>query len=118
MLITNILSTATASGSQVNPQRAVGLINHEDALVFDVRGQADYDRGHILNAIHVPIPELEDKLEQLAQFKDRVVIICCQSGTTSAQASGVLSKAGFSKLYRMNGGIAAWQGENMPLASN
>lgn len=116
MLVTNILGGVTAGGSQVTPQQAVGLINHEDALVVDLREQADFDRGHILDAMHVPLRSLRDKLQELERYKDKAIILCCQSGNTSTQASGILAKAGYSKLYRLGGGIISWQNDNMPLA--
>ena len=116
MLVSNILGGLTAGGSQVSAQQAVGLINHEGAIVFDVREQADFDRGHIIDAVHVPMRTLRDKVADLDEYKDKSVIVCCQSGNVSGQASAILAKAGFSKLYRLGGGVVGWQNDNMPVA--
>ena len=45
------------SGALINirPAEAVQLINHQDAVVVDVRSDKEYQEGHIVNAIHIPL---------------------------------------------------------------
>ena len=103
-----------ASANEVDINDAVKLINHEDALVLDVREASEFSSGHIANARHVPLGQLKSRLTTLEAFKDRTIVVNCKSGNRSAMACGILRKAGFTKVYNLKGGIVAWQREQMP----
>jgi len=68
---------------------AVRLIN-EGALLLDVRTQAEFDAGHILDARHVPQDQVASSAESLKKYKDKVVIACCESGMRSGAAARAL----------------------------
>jgi phage shock protein E len=71
------------------------------AVIWDVRSPAEFKGGHAHGAINVPL----DKLNEYAQKqknKEQTIITCCASGMRSANAKGVLERAGFSHVY--NGG--------------
>lgn len=99
---------------EVTPSDAVTLINRENAVVLDVRDDPDFRAGHIINAIHTPLVLMESELSKLGTDKTRPVIVCCQSGQSSAKAGVILSKHGFSKVFKLGGGMLAWQGANLP----
>lgn len=115
MLAGNLWSGATAAGKAVSPGEAVALINHEDALVIDVRDAAAYGRGHILDALHVPLGSLKERLGELGRHRERPCIVYCDVGTLAGVAAGELVKAGFTRLHRLQGGLNAWQQDNLPL---
>jgi GrxC family glutaredoxin len=94
---------------------AVKLINHKDAVVVDVRTDKEFAGGHILNAIHIPLGVFESKIQELDAYKDRPVIMSCQSGNRSSRALGLLKKRGFNEVYNLGGGVMAWQNANLPL---
>jgi rhodanese-related sulfurtransferase len=48
--------------------------------------------------------------------KDMPVAVVCRTGMTAGSAAKRLVKAGFSKVYWLDGGIAAWQQAELPLA--
>ena len=99
----------------VRPVDALQLINREDALVLDVRTDKEFQEGHILNAMHVPLGVLSNHLTKLAPYKQSPIVVVCRSGARSGQAVGVLRKASFEKVYNLSGGVMAWQSANMPL---
>ena len=101
----------------VGPMELLQLINHQNALVLDVRTDKEYQGGHIINSMHVPLGMLSSSLSQLAPYKHSSVVIVCRSGSRSAQAAGTLRKAGFEQVYNLAGGIMAWQNANMPLTT-
>ncbi len=107
-------SRARSGGQSVGPTDAVRLIN-EGALLLDVRTQAEFDAGHILDARHVPQDQLASSVETLKKYKDKVVIACCESGMRSGAAARVLQAQGFTKVVNLKGGLQAWRGENLPL---
>ncbi len=105
-----------AQGSQrLAPLEAVQKINHDSALVLDVRELSEYENGHILDSLHIPLGSLSNNLKRLEKHREQAVIISCASGSRSAQACHTLRKNGFTQVYNLRGGIIAWQNANLPL---
>ena len=107
-------SRARSGGQSVGPMDAVRLLN-QGAVLVDVRSQAEFDSGHILDAKHVPQDQLASSTETLKKYKDKVVVACCESGTRSGAAARVLQAQGFTKVVNLKGGLQAWRAENLPL---
>jgi rhodanese-related sulfurtransferase len=101
--------------SNVSPVEATNLINHEKAVILDVRENNEYQEGHILNSIHIPLGTLNGRLNELEKHKEKPIIISCRSGHRSGNACVTLKKNGFIKVYNLGGGIMAWQNANYPL---
>jgi rhodanese-related sulfurtransferase len=104
-----------AGGPSVNTLEATQLINREDALVVDVREQAEYAQSHILNARLLPLSQVEAKIGDIEKFKDKPVILYCATGSRSSTAASVLRKGGFSKVFNLSGGFSAWQQAGLPV---
>lgn len=114
LLVINLLQD---SGGGLSPQQAVQLFNREDALALDVRGETEFRAGHILNAIHLPVSEVSKGVGKLGKDLARPIIVYCETGPRSAIAAKDLKRAGFEKVFRLQGGIAAWRSENLPVQS-
>jgi rhodanese-related sulfurtransferase len=114
LLIQNLVSGGGGKDA-VDPARATELINHENAVVVDVRPMADFNQGHIIGAINIPSNGFANQLKQLERHKSRPIIVSCRSGAQSAQACAVLRKAGFEKVHNLRGGILAWESANLPV---
>jgi len=100
----------------VPPLEAVQLINHEDAVLVDVREDSEYTAGHVQDSIHIPLGKLKERLGELEAYKNRAVVVSCRSGHRSASACGLLRKQGFEKVYNLRGGILAWESANLPVS--
>jgi rhodanese-related sulfurtransferase len=100
---------------EVDCQGAMQLINHKQAIVLDVREDSEYKSGHVLNAKHIPLGKLGQRLGELEKYRDQPVVVICRSGNRSCTASAQLGKQGFSQVYNLNGGVMAWQKANLPL---
>lgn len=107
-------SRARSGGQAVGPTEAVRLLN-QGAVMIDVRTQAEFDGGHVLDARHVPQDQVAQSAETLKRFKDKVVITCCESGMRSRAAARALQAQGFTKVVNLRGGVQAWRAENLPL---
>ena len=105
-----------ADKSQLTPVEATLLINREDALTVDVRGETDYEKGHLPNARNMPATDLERRSKELEKFRARPLILYCNSGATSAKGISTLKKAGFEKLYSLRGGLYEWEKAGYPIA--
>ena len=110
-------SRARSGGQAVGPTDAVRLMN-QGALLLDVRTQAEFDSGHILDARHVPQDQVAQAAETLKRFKDKVVITCCETGMRSNAVGRVLRAQGFAKVVNLRGGLQAWRADNMPLVKD
>lgn len=100
----------------LEPTQATRLINRENAVVIDVRPQGDFEQGHIIDAVHIPMDNLSDRLKSLEKYKERPVLVYCRSGNTSSRAVATLRKAGFARVYHLKGGIMAWQNASFPVS--
>ncbi len=99
----------------LTPAGLTTLVNRENALLIDVSSQADFEKGHIPGAKHVAMSQFDPESKDLAKVKDLPVAIVCGNGQTSAQAAQRLKKAGFSQVFSLEGGLAAWREAHMPL---
>lgn len=100
----------------VDPLAATELINRRDAAVVDVRPAADYAKGHIINAINLPMNGFKNQMAVLSKYKGKPIVVTCRSGAQSTAACGILRKAGFEDVFNLKGGIMAWENANLPLA--
>ena len=105
----------TSGFKPVDPAGLTALINRQDALLVDVSGSAEFDKGHIAGAKSVQMSQFDADNKILARVRDMPVAIVCRTGNTSADAARKLAKAGFKQVYWLDGGLAAWQQANLPL---
>lgn len=103
------------AGASVSASEAVILINRSHAVVLDVRDDAEFAAGHIADAKHIPLAQLPDRLKELTRFKDKPVLVYCESGARSAKAAAILAKNEFKQVQQLQGGIKAWQDAKLPL---
>ncbi len=115
LLLMDIFKRRLLGFKEVEPPEAVRRMNHEDAIVLDVREDQEYADGHIVNALHIPVGVLEKRLDELAAYKDKPLIVYCRSGDRAARASVTLRKQGFNNVFKLNGGILAWKAANLPV---
>ncbi|MFT5260865.1 MAG: rhodanese-related sulfurtransferase [Saprospiraceae bacterium] len=99
----------------VNALRVPQIMNHDSAKVVDVSKAADFAAGHIPDAINLPMDQISEASEKLAKFKDKPIILTCRTGSRANAAAAKLAKQGFSDLYVLSGGFAAWQKEKLPV---
>lgn len=112
LLIYNLM---VGNKGSVDPTGATALINQKDAAVVDVRPAADYAKGHIINAVNIPINGFKNQTATLGKLKDKPVIVTCRSGGQSQSACNQLRKSGFLEVYNLRGGVLAWESANLPL---
>jgi len=118
LLIQELFDTAFKKFGAVSPLLAVAKINDSDPLVIDVREPEEFLQGHIENAINTPLGNLPAHLSKLETHKNKPVLIACQTGTRSASAGKVLTKAGFEQVFVITGGMQAWENDyKLPIKS-
>ena len=115
MLAWNV-SAATVQGVEIiSPLRATQIMNHDRALVLDIREDSELAQGKILDAMHIPLGRLASDIKRLEKHKQHPVIVCCRVGNRSMRACGILRQHGFDSVYNLRGGVQAWQNADLPL---
>ena len=105
-----------ASGvNELGSLAAVQLINRKNAVVFDVREQAEFEAGHISGAKNFPVASLEQRTSDLKKYANKPVLITCASGARSYTAYAALKKLEFQDLHVLAGGLGAWKQANLPV---
>ena len=80
-----------------------------EVIILDVRQPEEYRSGHLPGAVFIPLPDLINKVGELDHTKP--ILTYCRSGNRSRAAAALLLSDGFSKVYSMDGGITAWNGQ-------
>ncbi|WP_269684890.1 rhodanese-like domain-containing protein [Flavobacterium lacustre] len=84
----------------------------ENAVILDVRTEAEYNDGIILNAINIDIHKGQEFITELeALDKSKNYYVYCRSGARSAKACEIMNELGFETAYNLLGGILDWDGE-------
>jgi rhodanese-related sulfurtransferase len=99
----------------IKPVELTRLINGENALVVDLSASPDYEKGHIAGSRNVLVSKFDADNKLVADRKSQPVVLVCRNGTASADAAKKLKRAGFEKIYWLEGGIPAWQQAELPL---
>ena len=118
LLVLFIRNEMNRGGAVVGVQELVQLVNNENALVVDVRDKAEFDQGHIVDAINIPFANIETRADEINKHKDRPIVIACKMGQHSGAAGTALRKKGFENVSRLRGGIAEWRSQNLPVVKS
>lgn len=102
-------------GAKVSLLQATQLMNQNKSTVIDVRDIAEFEVGHIKSAKNIPLNDLSNRMTELEKQKANPVIVVCASGTRSATAVAMLTRAGFTQAVSMDGGMSAWQAQGLPV---
>lgn len=99
----NITANQLCSLIEVNP----------DLVLLDVRSTAEFEGkvsqlGHFKNAINIPITEIRDRMDELAAYKDKEILVHCSISARSPRVSKILADNGFTKIRNLMGGLNAW----------
>jgi len=114
-LIYNEIAGRLSGIRRLGPAEVTALINHGNALLVDVRGASDFEKGHIAGSKNVQMTQFDPENKQLASAKSLPVVMVCKVGQTASFAAKRLRKAGFTDVAVLEGGIQAWQAADLPL---
>lgn len=91
---------------QISTQDLKEELNDKNKQFIDVRTPGEFKARNIRGFNNIPLQQLAQKSSQLS--KDKEVIVICQSGMRSSQASKLLKKQGFKHVTNVKGGMSAW----------
>lgn len=81
--------------------------NEENTFIVDVRELNEYEEGHLINSINIPL-SIIGSINDIPEInKDSKIIVYCRSGNRSKSAQSRLNSLGYTNVYDM-GGILDW----------
>ncbi|MBI5447991.1 MAG: rhodanese-like domain-containing protein [Gammaproteobacteria bacterium] len=101
--------------NQLSAQEVVRWMNHERAVVVDVREAHVFAEGHIVGSINLPFKQMATELTSLEKYKEKPLILICQAGIQALKAAKLLRRHGFKQVVALKGGLGAWRVASLPL---
>lgn len=89
------------------------LAENPRVVVIDVRQAGEFRGGHLANARHVPVGLMAQKAQRMD--KDATYLVYCLHGSRSSRAASAMTRAGIKDVYKLQGGVGAWQRAGFPL---
>lgn len=93
-------------GQEIDANAAHKLIKENKKLVIiDARKQIYFDKNRLKSAINVPVEEMIRRLKELEKYKNKDILVYCQTGIQSKSAAIILRRSGFENVYNLKNGL-------------
>jgi rhodanese-related sulfurtransferase len=99
----------------VTPQEVIRLMN-QGALLLDLRPQEQYQAGHVTGARQMSGEQILSAADTLKKHKEKTVVVYDDSGSLGAAAVRQLAAQGFTRVFTLRGGLAAWRADHLPVS--
>ena len=100
--------TKKAEYHKISAEEAKKMLDENtNALLLDVRTEAEFNQSHIVGAISFPLSEIEAKAADRLPDKNALILVYCRSGKRSQAAANMLVSMGYTNVYDL-GGINSW----------
>ena len=99
--------TGKAAYQKISAEDAYEMMVSQEVVVVDVRTRAEYDGGHIENAVLVPNESIGSEMPETLPDKEATLLIYCRSGRRSKDAAQKLLALGDQSVYDF-GGVIDW----------
>ncbi len=117
MIIVTTIKMKMSPIKQITSQEMTLLINREEGIALDIRKEKDFKAGHILDSINLSSEKItKNGVSSLEKYKDKPIIVICYAGMSAVQIANKLSKAGFTRVSVLKGGMNSWTGAGLPVA--
>jgi rhodanese-related sulfurtransferase len=124
VLAAAVVSTA-CSGSDaaemfvelVAPERAVDVVadGDDDLVVLDVRTPDEFAQARLADAINMDFYAADFRSQLQTLDPEATYLVYCRTGNRSATAVEMMQELGFTRIYEIDGGIAAWYEAGFPI---
>lgn len=98
IIIFSILFLCGCSNNVYNEEKINNIVKDKEYVIIDVRTKEEYDTGHIVDSINIPVDTIT--LENIEEYKDKIIFVYCKSGNRSNIASAYLKDLGLN-VYDM-----------------
>ncbi|KAF3978015.1 MAG: rhodanese-like domain-containing protein [Methylococcales symbiont of Iophon sp. n. MRB-2018] len=115
LLIQDLVESVFNKFEGLSPLLAVTKMNAADTVIIDVRVPHEYKKGHIEDAINIPVEKFSEQVASLEKYKQQAVIVVCQTGNRASPACKTLVRTGFEQVFNIVGGMQSWEDSNLPV---
>ncbi|MFD0966919.1 rhodanese-like domain-containing protein [Seminibacterium arietis] len=116
MVVYTFFKSITTKVKTIDNTELVRIINSQDATVIDIRTVDEFERGHIINSIHLLPTEIKNNnVGKIEHHKEHPVVLVCATGMNANSSAELLAKQGFTQVYALKEGITGWCSSNLPL---
>ena len=102
--------------TRLSTLQATRLINDSDAVIIDIRDQAQFAAGHIINAKNIPAKVMDERKAEIDKLKGKPVIVSCDTGTRASAGADKLRALGLTEVFTLQGGLNAWRDAGLPVS--
>lgn len=104
----DLIAEAKKQIAEVTPEEVQAMrARNESAVYLDVREPNEWNLGRIPGAVHLPLGNLETRIESVVDRGQRVVVYCAR-GNRSALAALTMKQMGYDNVSSMARGIGGW----------
>ena len=101
-------------GKTLTCAQVTRLLNNNEGVLVDVRDTAEFNAGHIVDALHIPFNKISERWEELLPHKEKEIVLVDKMGQHAGSAGAILRSKEF-QVSRLGGGMMEWQGQNLPV---
>jgi len=106
--------------THLNQTELVEKLKDPNAVLIDIRTQAELNEGYIAGAVHLPISEIANDLSLLDPYLNKDLIFYCHVGSRVNALTNYLQNIGHpskGNLFHLKGDIRAWKARGKPLVT-
>ena len=100
-------SAFSANVSNISQQELLEA-DTNNVVIVDVRTAAEFQEGHVPNAINIPLSKIIDNPAILTSSKEKPIVLYCRSGYRAGKAAEALQKDGHQNLRHLDGDMQGW----------
>jgi len=115
MLLWPVLQRRLSPMKEIGTLNVTHLINHQNAVLLDVRETGEFTGGKLPGALHIPLSQLAARGGDLGKLTARPIVVYDALGRRARGAGAELAKIGFGNIYMLHGGVKAWKDAGLPL---
>jgi rhodanese-related sulfurtransferase len=95
---------------RINAEALLGRIDAGTApVILDVRSRAEFERGHVPGARHIPFWGVSRRIDQVTSLRDAELVVYCGHGPRAVMAARSLRRRGFTHITYLQGHFSQWR---------
>jgi rhodanese-related sulfurtransferase len=110
--------SSSSSAVDLSVSEFSSKVTEAGIITLDVRTPGEFNGGHIEGAQLIDFQSGNFESEIATLDKSKTYAVYCRSGSRSGQAVKIMSDAGFTNVYNLNGGVIDWANAGLPLVNN
>jgi rhodanese-related sulfurtransferase len=105
-----------ADTGSITPDELLGRLGTDEApFLLDVRSPREYESGHIPGAYNLENGEVQSRLAELTEMKEREIVVYCEGGPRARGVEAFLRENGFTNVRHLDGDMGQWRADNHPM---